>query len=114
MDLRERIVGALVAGGSVREVSERFGVSHDTVRRYQLRHERGESLAPRARLGRAPLLPAEEQEAFLQMIRENPNATLQQMSSLWQERTGVHLPRSTVHDYVRRVGGRFKKDSDRQ
>jgi transposase len=73
-DLRERIVGALVEGGSVREVSERFGVSHASVRRYQLRYERGEGLAPRPRLGRAPLLPAEEQEAFLAMIRENPGS----------------------------------------
>jgi transposase len=112
LDLRERVVKALLAGGSIREVSERFGVSHDTVRRYQLRHERGQGLLPLPRLGRAPRVPIEEQESFIAMIRENPNATLLEMSALWQERTGVSLPRATFHDHVRRVGGRFKKESD--
>lgn len=114
LDLRERVVKALLAGGSVREVSERFSVSHDTVRRYQLRHEQSQSLSPLPRLGRAPRVPAEEQEAFVAMIRENPNATVLEMSALWQERTGVLLPRATFYDHMRRAGGRFKKESDSQ
>lgn len=112
LDLRERVVKALSTGKSIREVSEIFGVSHDTVRRYQLRHEQGEGLQPRPRLGRAPRVSVEEQESFVVMLRENPNATLDEMSALWEERTGVSLPRSTVYDCVRRVGGRFKKDSN--
>jgi transposase len=114
VDLRERIVAALQEGSSVREVALRFGVSHDTVQRYRSRHEQGQSLLPSPRLGRAPRVAPQEQEAFIAMVRENPNATLAQMSALWQERTGVTLPRATMHDHVRRLGGRFKKESHRQ
>ncbi len=41
MDLRERIGGALVKGARVQEVATRFCVSHDSVRRLQLKHQRG-------------------------------------------------------------------------
>lgn len=46
LDLREWIVAALQEGASVREVALRFGVSHDSVQRYQRRHEQGQSLLP--------------------------------------------------------------------
>jgi len=111
MDLRERVVGALLEGASVREVALRFGVSHDTVSRYKSRHEQGQGLSPRPRPGRAPRVGPEQEEAFVLMVRQNPNATLEQMSVLWQERTGVWLPQSTLHDQVRRLGGRFKKNA---
>jgi len=111
LDLRERIVGALLEGASVWEVALRFGVSHDTVSRYKLRHEQGQGLLPRPRPGRAPRVGPEQEEAFVSMVRQNPSATLEQMSVLWHERTGVWLPQSTLHDQVRRLGGRFKKDS---
>src|SRR6476660_9225385 len=112
LDLRERIVASLQAGSSIREVAQLFGMSHDTVRRYQLRQEQGQSLLPRPRLGRAPRVLPAEKEAFVAMVREHPNATLMEMSALWQQRTGVALPQSTMHDHVRRVGGRFKKESN--
>lgn len=111
MDLRERVVRALVEGASVSEVAQRFEVSHDTVERYKKRHERGEDLAPRPRPGRAPRVGAGEQEALQALVQAHPNATIEGMSALWQEQTGQELPRSTMHDHLRRVGAHFKKNT---
>ncbi len=106
-DLRERIV----AGGKVAEVADRFGVSHDSVRRLQLKHERDESLAPGVRLGRTPRVGLEEEAALVALVQAHPSKTLEQMSELWQEQSGMVLPRSTMHDALRRVKARFKKNT---
>ena len=109
MDLRERIVRALVEGASVSAVALRFEVSHDTVERYKKRHERGEDLAPRRPPGRRPSVPVEEHAALRALVQSHPDATIEGMSALWQEQSGQALPRSTMHDHLRRVGARFKK-----
>lgn len=114
MDLRERIVGALMEGASVRAVAERFAVSHDAVEDYRKRHERGEALAPLPRPGRTPRVSGEAAEqALRELVQAHPNATIEQMSALWQERSGQALPRSTMYDALRRVGARFKKNAPR-
>lgn len=111
LDLRERIVNALVAGASVQEVATRFCVSHDSVRRLQVKHERGESLAPLPHLGRTPRVADEEQEALVALVKGNPSATIESMRGLWAEQTGVLLPHSTMHDALVRVRARFKKNT---
>jgi transposase len=108
MDLRERIVAARVAGESVESVAQRFGVCTKTVRVYQKRAAQGE-LRPRPRPGRAPLLAQEQEEAFLWMVREKADWTVDQLCGEWQERSGVVLGRSTLHNHLRRLGGRYKK-----
>lgn len=109
LDLRERIVNALVDGESVQEVATRFCVSHDSVRRLQLKHQRGESLAPQPHLGRTPRVGEDEQGALVSLVRHNPSATIEAMRGLWAEQTGVLLPHSTMHDALVRVRARFKK-----
>lgn len=111
LDLRERIVAAVVAGASVQEVADRFCVSHDSVRRLQLKQERGESLAPRPRLGRARRIGAEDEAALVALVEANPSQTIEEMSVLWEQQTGVLLPRSTMHDHLLRVKARFKKNT---
>ncbi len=111
LDLRERIVTALVEGGSVQAVADRFCVSHDSVRRLQLKHECGQSLAPRPRLGRTPRVGGEEEGTLVALVGHYPSATIEQMSVLWEQQTGVVLPRSTMHDALRRVRARFKKNT---
>ncbi len=109
LDLRERIVMALVEGGRVQEVATRFCVSHDSVRLLQLKHERGESLAPRPHLGRTPRVRGEEEATLVELVEQHQSATIEEMSVLWAQQTGVVLPRSTMHDALVRVRARFKK-----
>lgn len=109
MDLRERIVAAVVAGGSVQSVADRFCVSHDSVGRLQLKHQRGQSLAPRPHPGRAPRVGGEDEAALAALVESHPSATIEEMRMLWEQDTGVLLAHSTMHNALRRVGARFKK-----
>lgn len=108
MDLRERIVLARQAGESVLSVSQRFGVCTKTVRTYQSRASKGQ-LEPRPRPGKAPRLRPEHEEAFVAMVAEKSDWTVDGLSLEWERRSGVLLPRSTLHDHLKRLGARYKK-----
>lgn len=110
MDLRERIVLACEQGQSQRDVGRRFGVCTKTVGRYVKRARDGQ-LAPRPWPGRARRVGASQEEALVQLVQEDPNRTLAQMSQVWQERSGQLLPSSTLHDALGRLDARFKKKS---
>lgn len=108
MDLRERIVAALSAGERVVSVAERFGVCERTVRAYRTRAQAGE-LAPRPIPGKPPSLRPEQEGDFVSMVQEKSDWTIEKLSQEWERRTGVLLPSSTLHDHLKRLGGRFKK-----
>jgi transposase len=110
MDLRERIVKACDCGESETEVAQRFGVCLKTVQRYRARSAAG-ALPPRPIPGRPARLPREDEAAFVALMQESPNWTLLQLQHAWQEKSGVFLPRSTLHDHAKRLAARYKKES---
>lgn len=110
MDLRERIVAACAEGASQLSVAQRFGVCSKTVQRYVARAARGE-LAPFPLPGPAPRLRPDQEGAFVSMVEERSDWTIDQLCVAWEERSGVLLPRSTLHDHLRRLKGRYKKKS---
>ena len=108
MDLRERIVAACASGETAASAAQRFGVCSRTVQRYVERSRR-DALVPTPRPGRPPRLAREQEAEFVALVEESPNRTLLQLQEEWQKRTGVFLPSSTLHDALKRLGGRFKK-----
>lgn len=110
MDLRERIVAACAGGASQASVAHRFGVCPKTVQRYMARASRGE-LAPRPLPGPAFRLRPEQEEVFVSMVREKGDWTVDGLCVEWETRSGVLLPRSTLHDALQRHKGRYKKES---
>ncbi len=108
IDLRERIVAAFLAGGSPVQVASQFGVCIKTVQRYVKRHEEG-ALAPRKPPGAVPRVSAQQEPELIALMHERSDWTLESMSQEWQRRSGVRLPRSTFHDHLVRLGGRYKK-----
>jgi transposase len=108
MDLRERIVLARESGESVVSVAQRFGVCTKTVRAYQSLASKGQ-LSPRPIPGKAARLRPEQEAAFVAMVEEQSDWTVEQLSLEWERRRGVLLPRSTLHDHMKRLGARFKK-----
>lgn len=108
LDLRSRIVGALEEGENVVSVAHRFGVGERTVRTYRRLAREGQ-LAPRPRPGKAPRLQKEQEARFVSMVQETPNWTILSLQGEWHKRTGVFLPSSTLHDHLKRLGGRYKK-----
>jgi len=112
MDLRERIVAACAEGASQVSVAGRFGVCSKTVQRYVARAARGE-LAPLPLPGAAPRLRPEQEESFVSMVEEKRDWTVDALCVEWEARSGVLLPRSTLHDHLLRLKGRYKKESPR-
>ena len=113
MDLREHIVSACASGESEAAVAARFGVCLKTVQRYKARCAAG-SLSPRPIPGRPPRLRREEEAAFVALMQESANWTLLELQQKWQDKSGVFLPRSTLHEHVQRLKGQYKKESPSQ
>ena len=108
MDLRERIVAACAEGATQKSVAQRFGVCAKTVQRYVARAAAG-ALAPRPLPGRAPRVDEAAQRPLQALVSERPDWTLDSLSAAWTERTRQHLPRSTLHDSLKRAGLSYKK-----
>ena len=113
LDLRERIVSACQAGATQVSVAARYEVCPKTVQRLVARAEAGE-LARAPITGRRARVSAEQEAELVSLLEEGPNWTVDSVCQAWHERTGQLLPRSTMHDAMKRVGARFKKKSHRQ
>ena len=108
MDLRERIVSARRDGGSVKSVSERFGVCSKTVRVYEKRSAQGR-LCPTPRMGKARRLSVGEHEALGALVKERSDWTLSALSEAWQEKTSQSVPSTTLRDALHRLKMTHKK-----
>ena len=111
-DLRERVVSARLCGEGASAVAAQFAISPATVRRYMKRHEAGLTLAAGRAPGKPSRLRPEQEEAFVALLHQGRDWTLEKMAQEWQQRSqrsGVWLPISTLHEQVKRLGGRYKK-----
>jgi transposase len=90
-DLRLRVLDALDRGLSRKEVSELFGLSLSTIKRYVKRRREGEDLEPKPSTGRKRriLSTTEEKRALWSQLQENDEATLESHCQLWEERQGA-------------------------
>ncbi|CAA9409442.1 MAG: hypothetical protein AVDCRST_MAG22-1777 [uncultured Rubrobacteraceae bacterium] len=87
-DLRLRVLDAMDKGLPGREVSDLFGVSYSTVKRWVRRRRRGEDLEPKRSTGRKRRILAtrEEKRALWGQLEENDEATLERHCELWERR----------------------------
>lgn len=82
-DLRRRVVEARLSGGSVSEVSTRFGVSPDSVRRWTQRFEKTGTFSALRRGGRKqPKIT--DMETFEAFAKAHAHSTLAQMQAAWE------------------------------
>jgi transposase len=109
LDLRERIVAAVTAGQSRRDVAERFAVSSSTVGRYLCHSTGRESLAPKVAPGAARKIPAPVEQALSERVAAMPGATVAQHRAWLKEEHGVEVSPATAHRAVRRLGFTHKK-----
>lgn len=111
LDLRERVVAAVVAGVPRAEVMRLFGVGRSTVRRLlRLREQRG-SLAPRAgRPGPPGVLAGPEAQAMLAaQLAADGDARIEDHRRLWQAASRPAVSAATMWRAVRALGWRHKK-----
>jgi transposase len=71
VDLRERVVSAVLAGASCRQAGERFGVSAASVSRWHARHLRDGHVRPKPMGRHSGLLVVEDRNAAFAEPREN-------------------------------------------
>lgn len=109
MDLRERVVGAVLAGESCRRVAARFGVAVSSVVKWSQRHRATGSVAP-GKMGGHRKRVLESHRAFImERIAQMPHLTLHRLKDELAAR-GVNVSHNAVWLFVRREGLRFKKN----
>ncbi len=109
MDLRERIVKAhLEEGQNKSAVARRFGVSRWTVERYVKRAAKG-SLGPTPHPGSRRWLDGEQCEVLRSQVQAHGDWTLEQHAVALTAATGVLLKKSSVGNYLKRLGITHKK-----
>ena len=86
-DLRLRVLDAVDRGLSREEVSELFGISRSTPKRWLRRRREGEELEPKRSTGRRRriLSTAEEGRTLWEQLEDNDEATLERHCELWEE-----------------------------
>jgi putative transposase len=112
MDLRERVVAAVMAGQSCRSVAARFGVAVSSVVKWSQRHRATGSAAP-GQMGGHRKRVLEPHRAFIvERIAQTPHLTLHRLKDELAAH-GVKVSHNAVWLFVRREGLRFKKNAVR-
>jgi transposase len=90
MDLRERVVAACDDGTETREeVAERFGVSTSFIRKLLRRRRQSDSVAPKPHAGGVkPTLKPKDLKQVRTLVRQQPDATLEELCQRLAQRTG--------------------------
>lgn len=112
-DLRLRVLAAVDRGMPRKKISETFGVSEPTIRRYlKLRRETGgvdprPPSGPPARKGRAL------EAALPSQVARNPDLTLEEHRELFEDETGTEASTASVSRALKRLGLPLKKSPSR-
>jgi len=106
LDLRERVVGAFDAGDMTDEqVAELFQVGEATVHRWKrLRRETG-SLVPKPPQGGGmpPRVAPEQENLVREIVREEPDLTVQEVAWEFHRRTGRSVSRAAMGRTLRKL-----------
>lgn len=109
LDLRTRIVKAHVEEGQTKSaVARRFEVSRWTVDRYVKRAAKG-SLAATPHPGGTQRLAEAEREVLQAQVNAHGDWTLEQHAEALLKATGVEIKKSSVGNYLKRLGITHKK-----
>ena len=109
LDLRERVVGAVVAGASCREVAALFKVSVASVVKWSQRFRATGSPAAKRMRGRPGLMLAPHLVWLLERLTATPDITLRALVVELHER-GVAASYGSVWRLVHAAGISFKKN----
>lgn len=108
MDLRDRVVAAVLGGESCRAAAARFGVSAASAVRWMQRYRRLGSVRPAPR-GGGPRPVLDQHRAFiLERIEQTPHLTLHGLKDELAAR-GVKVSHNAVWLFLKREGLSFKK-----
>jgi transposase len=113
LDLRERVVAAVVGGQSCRSAARVFGVSVASVVKWLQRYRTTGSAAAKPMGGKRPYALEGERNWVLARIGEVPDLTLRAMTAELATR-GIVVSHYAVWHFLVREGITFKKKPARQ
>ena len=99
-DLRERVIGFMVLGGSARAAARRFDVSLSSATRWAQRWRADGDARPRAMGGDRRSRLNEHSAKVLQRVARQPDLTLQEIRSALAAACGITVGLSTVHRFL--------------
>jgi len=109
LDLRERIVKAHSEEGQTKSaVARRFGVSRWSVERYVKRFSAGK-LEATPHPGRRRRLDAKSCEVLRRQVEDHHDWSLEQHAEALAKETGIEIKKSSVGNYLKRLGITHKK-----
>ncbi len=111
-DLRERVVGAVLAGESRRSAASRFGVAVSSAVKWSQRYRQTGSVAPRKMGGHRKRVLDAHRDFIIERINAIPHLTLHGLKDELGAR-GIKVSHHAVWLFLRREGLRFKKNSSR-
>ena len=114
LDLRCRLVAAVMSGASCRQTASRFGVSASSAIRWVAQVRETGDVAPKPRGGprrRSRIEP--HGDLIMRWLDETPDITLPEIAAKLDEAVGYRPPPSVVHEFFKRRGVTRKKDSAR-
>lgn len=110
IDLRERVIAAVLAGESCRAVATRFGVAISTVVKWSQRHRATGSVVPGKMGGHRKRILEPHRAFIVERIGQTPHVTLHGLKAELKAR-GVSVSHNAVWIFLRREGLRFKKNT---
>jgi transposase len=113
LDLRKRVVAAVLSGKPCRTVAETFGVSVASVVKWAQRHRATGSAAPGKMGGHRPCLLAGEREFLLGRLAEEPDISMRALADELAGR-GIVVSHVSIWNLLRREEQTFKKKRARQ
>ncbi len=116
VDLRQKIVDASDRKrGTQWQLAQTFGVSRSFVEKLFRQRRQTGSLEPRPHGGgQQPLLGTEDLELVRQLVRQQPDLTLQELCDAVDQQRGVRVSVPTMCIWLQRLGLVRKKVSARQ
>jgi putative transposase len=112
MDLRERVVAAIMAGQRREAVLRRFEISLSSVGRYIRRFREKGALAPDKFGGHKRHSLAGEEEQLREWIKERPDMTLAEIKDRLHE-GGIDVGRTAISNFLRHLALSYKKNAAR-
>lgn len=109
MDLRERVMKAYDEGKwSVGQIAERFKVGEWWIHKLKRQRREAGSLAPRkGKVGQPRSLGVKQVRSLERYVEKHPDATLEEL----QRKLGARCTTVTIHNTLKRLGYRFKKNA---
>ncbi len=110
LDLRRKVVGAVLRGIPKAETARSFGIGISTVKRYMGKVHKGEDLAPRKPPGKRRKLDEGAMRLLEGDLKERPALTFGQRRTFLERVVGAQVSESTISRAIKRLGWSRKKD----